>query len=81
MYFFGHEQREGIGLSEYQVMPSLRDVAHGSVLCTFMNRSASDWDKWCGSSGLASTVQLITEQMLGESPPASQAGRHVGPVP
>ncbi len=35
-------QREGMGLPEYQVMPSLRDVAHDGVLCTFdMGRLAS----------------------------------------
>ncbi|MFN9906597.1 MAG: hypothetical protein ACK56F_10795, partial [bacterium] len=26
-------QREGMGLLEYQAMPSLRDVAHDGVLC------------------------------------------------
>jgi len=35
-------QREGMGLLEYQTMPSLRDVAHDRVLCTFSNRSAPD---------------------------------------
>ncbi len=42
-----HNQREGMGLLEYlpQVMPSLREEAHGGVLCTFSNRSASDRDK------------------------------------
>ncbi len=35
-------------LLEYQAMPSLRDIAHDSVLCTFNNRSALDRDKWCG---------------------------------
>jgi hypothetical protein len=33
-------KREVMGLLEYQAMPSLRDVAHGGVLCTFCNRSA-----------------------------------------
>jgi hypothetical protein len=28
---------EGKGLLEYQAMPSLRDVAHDGVLCTFSN--------------------------------------------
>ncbi len=28
-------QREGMGLLEYQAMPSLRDVAHDGWLCTF----------------------------------------------
>jgi hypothetical protein len=39
-----------MGLLEYQPMPSLRDVAHDGVLCTFSTRSASDRDKWCGPS-------------------------------
>jgi hypothetical protein len=46
-------QREGMGLLEYQTFSflffsSLRDVAHDGVLCTFINRSAPDQDKWCG---------------------------------
>jgi hypothetical protein len=44
------DQREGMGLLEYQAMPSLRDIAHDGVLCTFTNRSAPDRDKWCGPS-------------------------------
>jgi hypothetical protein len=31
----GCDQREGMGLLEYQIMPSLRDVAHDGLLCTF----------------------------------------------
>ena len=31
----GESQREGMGLLEYQIMPSLRDVAHDGWLCTF----------------------------------------------
>jgi hypothetical protein len=38
----GAAQREGVGLLEYHVMPSFRDVAHDGVLCTFSNRSAPD---------------------------------------
>ena len=34
--------REGMGLPEYQAVPSLRDVAHDGVLCSFSNRSAPD---------------------------------------
>ncbi len=41
-------QREAMGLLEYQTMPSLRDIAHGGVLCTFSNRSAP----WTGPSGV-----------------------------
>jgi hypothetical protein len=31
-----------MGLIEYQVMPSLHDLANDGVLCTLSNRSASD---------------------------------------
>ncbi len=34
-----HSQREGMGLLEYQAMPSLRVVTHDGVMCTFSNRS------------------------------------------
>ncbi len=43
-------QRKGMGLLEYQIMPSLCDIADDGVLCTFSTRSAPDWDKWCGPS-------------------------------
>ncbi len=49
----GSHQREGMGLLEYQAMPSLRDAAHDGVLCTFSNKSAPDRDKWFGPSGQA----------------------------
>jgi hypothetical protein len=64
-------------------MPSLRDVAHEGVFCTFSNREAPDrGNKWCGPSGLvARTVYHVQNHtLLGHSPPASQAGRRVGPV-
>ncbi len=32
------EQKEGMGLLEYQAVPFLRNVAHDAVLCTFSNR-------------------------------------------
>ncbi len=35
-------QRESMSTLEYQAMPSLRDVAHDGVLCTFSNRSDPD---------------------------------------
>jgi hypothetical protein len=38
-------QREGMGLLEYQDMPSVRDVAHDGVLYTFSDRSALDRGK------------------------------------
>ncbi len=69
-------------LLEYQYMPSLSDVAHDGVLCTFNNRSAPDRDKWCGPSGQAAwTVHhMKNDTLVGHSPPASQAGRRVGPA-
>jgi hypothetical protein len=68
-------QREGMGLLEYQVMPSLRDVAHDGVLCTFNIRSAPG-----NPSGQAAwTVHHVQNHtLLGHSPPACQAGRRVG---
>ncbi len=48
-------QREGMGLLEYQVMPSLLFVAHDGVLCTVSNGSAPDRGKWCGPSGQAAS--------------------------
>jgi hypothetical protein len=70
-----------MGLLEYQAITSLRDVAHGCVLCTFSNRSAPDSGKWCGPSGqTAWTVHpVLNHTMLGHSPPTNQAGRRVGP--
>jgi hypothetical protein len=80
----GLEQREGMGLllEYHQAMPFLRDVAHDGVLRTFSIRSAPDRDKWCGPSGQAAwTVHHVKNHtLLGHSPPASQAGRCVGPV-
>jgi hypothetical protein len=71
-------------LLEFQAMPSLRDVTHDGVLCTFGNRSAprDDRVKWCGPSGqVAWTVHHVKNHtLLGHSPPASQAGRRVGPA-
>jgi hypothetical protein len=76
------DQREGMGLLEYQAMPSLRNVAHDSVLSTSSNRSAPDQGKWCGPSGHAAwTVHHVQNHTLrGHSPPAIQAGRRVGPA-
>jgi hypothetical protein len=33
-----HDQGESMGLLEYQAMPSLHDVDHDNVLCTFSYR-------------------------------------------
>jgi hypothetical protein len=73
-------QREGMGLLEYQAMPSLRDVAHDGVLCTISNRSAPP----TGASGVRQgkrhgpSITYKAPTLLGHSPPASQAGRRVG---
>jgi hypothetical protein len=50
------ERRHGSTTVEYQVMPSLRYIAHDGVLCTVhavSNGSAPDRGKWCGPSGQA----------------------------
>ncbi len=62
---------EAMGLLEQQAMPSVHDVAHGGVLCTF-------WGKWCGLTGQAAwtvnQVQNLT--LLGViSSPASQRAK------
>jgi hypothetical protein len=46
---------------------------------TFSNRSAPDRAKWCGPSGQAAWTahHIQNHTLLGHSPPASQAGRHV----
>jgi hypothetical protein len=70
-----------MGQLEYQAMPSLRDIAHDTVLCTLSYRSASR--KRIGSFFQAAwTVhQVQNHTLLGPSPPASQAGRPVGTEP
>jgi hypothetical protein len=74
--------REGMGVLEYQAMPSLRDVAHDSVLCTFIKRSAPDRGKWCSPPGQAAwTVHHVQNHtQRGHSTLASQAGCRVGPA-
>jgi hypothetical protein len=71
-----------MGLLGCQAMPSSRDVACDGVLCTFSTRSASDRGKWCGLSGqVERTVHHVqNHNLLGQSPPASQSGRRVGPA-
>jgi hypothetical protein len=47
-----------MGLFEYQAMPSLHDVSHGSVLCTFRG-------KWCGLTEQAAwTVNQVQNHTL-----------------
>jgi hypothetical protein len=71
-----------MGLLEYQAMFSLRDVAHGGVLCTLSGRSALDRSKWCSPSGQAEWAvnHVQNHTLLGHFPPASQVGRRVGPA-
>jgi hypothetical protein len=81
--FCEHKQKESMGLLEYQAMPSLCDVAHDVVLCTFSKHiPAPDRGKWCGPSGqVAWTVHYVQNHtLLGHSPSACQAGCRVGPV-
>ncbi len=65
-----------------QAMPSLHDLALDCVLCTFNNISVQDWGKWGGLSGQATwTAHHVQDHtLLGHSPPASQAGRRIGPA-
>ncbi len=74
-------QRESMGLLDYQAMPSLRDVPHVGVLCTFNNRSAPYRGKWCGpykAGGM--DIEQSNHTLLGHFPPACRAGRRVGPA-
>ncbi len=73
-----------MGLLDYRTMPSLPDVAHDGVLCTFSHSSVLDRGKWCCPSEQAAwTVKHVKNHtLLGDSPPASQVGRRVGrPAP
>jgi hypothetical protein len=83
-------QREG-GLLEYQAMPSLLDVAHDGLFCTFTisqqlsNPSARSWAAPVRATGTVRKRQAIQPRpsrtkshLPGHSPPASQAGRCVG---
>jgi hypothetical protein len=62
-------------------MPSLGEVGHDGVLCTFDNtRSAPDRGNWCGPSRQATwTVHYVQNHtLLGHSPPAK--GCRFGPA-
>jgi hypothetical protein len=71
-----------MGLLEYRAMPSLRDIAHDGVLCTFSNRSVPTGA--CGvvrqgrRHGPSISYKITT--CVGRSTLASQAGRRVGPA-
>jgi hypothetical protein len=70
-----------MGLLEYQAMPSLRDIAHDGVSCTFSNsRSAPDRDKYfCPfvRAGSMDRLSRTNHTLPGSLPPTSQAGRRV----
>jgi hypothetical protein len=61
--------REGMDLLEYRVMPSLRDVAHDGVLCTFSNRSAPH----PSVQAVWAVHHVQNHTLLGHSPPARRA--------
>jgi hypothetical protein len=77
-------QGDGMGLPDYRAMPSLRDVSQDGSLCTFSK--AVDQPQ----TGLIAVVRqswrhgpvhhVQNHTPLGHSPPASQAGRRVGPA-
>jgi hypothetical protein len=84
-----------MGLLEDQVMPSMRDIAYVGGSGTNSNTYISSCSSWVcqelTAEQLLQTVQYVREgridrpsrtksSLLGHSPPASQAGRHVGPA-
>jgi hypothetical protein len=87
----GGDQREGMGLLDYQAMPSLHDVAHDGVFqgidsaslfrlraCT-SNRVVVP-ARQTGNRFQGSLKGLQIRALLSHSPPASQAGRCGGPA-
>jgi hypothetical protein len=77
----GREQREGIDLLEYQAMPSFHVIAHDGVFCVHL---VIDHPQ-TGTSGEIVRAGRMDHHiqnhiLLGRSPPASQAGRRVGPA-
>jgi hypothetical protein len=85
-------QREGMGLLEYQAMPSFRDVAHDGWLCTLAiyNSSLEFHQLAAGQLLSGQPVRYGKGRRYGPSitykitpagslfPPASQAGRRIG---
>ncbi len=84
-----------MGLLEYQAMPSLRDVAQDGWLCNvyiyYITAAGNSISTQVGSrfkgnrygtekvGGTARSTRTKS-LLLGHSPPASQAGRRVGPA-
>jgi hypothetical protein len=72
----------GMGLLDYQAMPSLRYVAHDGWLCTFTSSQLGSFcqDNRYGTEKAGGTARPSRKKPLlpGHSPLASQAGRRVG---
>jgi hypothetical protein len=72
-----------MGLLEYQAMSSLRGVAHYAVLCTLdqpqTGASGVDRQGMQVAWTVHDSIHVQNHTLLGHSPPASQAGRRVGP--
>jgi hypothetical protein len=64
-----YTQIEGMGLLEYQAMPSLRDLAHDGWLCTFLILYNSRWK----------FQQLAAGQLLSGQPVRYGKGRRYVP--
>ncbi len=84
---FCQKQGEGMGLLEYQAIPSLRDVAHDGWLCTFtkyqqLKNQLGSPSYWCVTEKAGGTARPTRTQshLPGHFPPASQPGRRVGPA-
>ncbi len=93
LFVYGHCQREGMGLLEYQAMPSLRDVAHDGwwlrTFTTYVTAAGNSFSSQLDSSyqdnrysmekaGCAACPSRTKSHLPCHSPPASQAGRRVG---
>jgi hypothetical protein len=89
----GCNQREGMGLLEYQVMPSMCDIAYVGGLGTpsdslaaaaarFSRSSqlSSSYRRYSTSGQAAMTVHHGQNHPCWVTPPASKAGRRVGPA-
>jgi hypothetical protein len=85
------DQREGMGLLEYQAMPSLREVTYDGWLCTCtVTAAGNSISSQLGSSCKGNRYSTVkaggtvrpsrTSHLPGHSPLASQAGRRVGPA-
>ncbi len=81
MKFGQGEQREGMGLLEYQAMPSLRDIANDGWLCTFIiSQQLEIPQARIRKAGGRDRPSHTKSHLSGHSPPASQGGCRVGPA-